>query len=122
MTKIFRTYRFEAAHHLPKVPASHKCHRVHGHNYRVDVSVAGSLDERGFVLDFFELDAIVAPLVAALDHRLINDVEGLENPTAEIIAKWFWDHVCGGLNGLRRRLDVAVRVYETEDCSAEFTA
>ena len=111
---ISRSYRFEAAHHLPKVAPSHKCSRVHGHNYRVEIGVFGPLDERGFVVDFAEIDARAAPLVARCDHRLLNEIIGLENPTAEIIAGWFYDRI-------RLELPVSyVRVFETDDCFAEF--
>lgn len=85
---ICARYSFEAAHHLPLLPDGHKCKRMHGHNYRLDVSVTGTLDERGFVMDYAELDAIVQPLINKLDHRLLNDIGGLENPTSEVLAKW----------------------------------
>jgi 6-pyruvoyltetrahydropterin/6-carboxytetrahydropterin synthase len=83
---------------------------MHGHSYRVDVVVKGPLDRRGFVADFAEIDAQVLPLLGKLDHRVLNDVEGLENPTAELIAAW-----------LLQRLPTceSVRVWETEDCWAE---
>jgi 6-pyruvoyltetrahydropterin/6-carboxytetrahydropterin synthase len=110
---IMRTYRFEAAHFLPLVPDTHKCKRVHGHNYRIDVTVSGPLDERGFVLDFFELDAKVSPLVEQLDHRCLNEIEGIENPTAEIIAKWFADGIAW---------PCTIRVFETPDACAEYAA
>ena len=110
---IGRTYHFEAAHHLPNVPDGHKCKNLHGHNYRVEVVVRGGLDDRGFVRDFAELDAQLAPLLAVVDHRLLNDIKGLENPTAEIIAAWFLQR----LPGCER-----VRVYETGDAWAEVTA
>ena len=109
-TRIGRTYRFEAAHRLPLLPDGHKCKNLHGHNYRIDVVVRGILDPRGFVRDFAEVDAEIIPLVAQLDHRLLNDVEGLDNPTAEIIAAWFYQRI----GGCER-----VRVYETDDCWAE---
>lgn len=83
MVTITRTYRFESAHFLPKVPDGHRCGRVHGHNYRVDVSIAGEPDECGWVMDFYELDQRVKPLINALDHRCLNDIQGLENPTCE---------------------------------------
>jgi 6-pyruvoyltetrahydropterin/6-carboxytetrahydropterin synthase len=118
--QITRTYRFEAAHFLPKVPDSHKCKRVHGHNYRVDVTVRSGLDDRGFVMDFFELDAVVDPIVEELDHRCLNEITLLDNPTAEILAHWFWARVCAHLKRGMSRLDVSVRVYETADCSAEY--
>jgi 6-pyruvoyltetrahydropterin/6-carboxytetrahydropterin synthase len=107
---IGRSYRFEAAHHLPLVAEGHKCRNMHGHSYRMDVMVKGPLDRRGFVADFAEIDAQVLPLLGKLDHRVLNDVEGLENPTAELIAAW-----------LLERLPTceSVRVWETEDCWAE---
>ena len=109
-TRIGRSYRFESAHYLPKVSEGHRCRNLHGHNYRVEVVVKGTLDTRGFVKDFFEVDAVVAPLVAQLDHKLLNEVKGLENPTAEVIARWF----------LERIPDCErVRVSENEDCWAE---
>jgi len=92
-TRIGRTYRFEAAHYLPRVPEGHRCRNLHGHNYRVTIVQCGSLDARGFVKDFAEIDSVVEPLVDQLDHRLLNDVEGLENPTAEVIAAWFFSRI-----------------------------
>jgi 6-pyruvoyltetrahydropterin/6-carboxytetrahydropterin synthase len=113
LTRIGRTYRFESAHRLPNVPDGHKCKNLHGHNYRVEIVVSGQLDDRGFVVDFAEIDAEIAPLIKKVDHRLLNDVEGLENPTAEIIAAWFLQRI----NGCQ-----LVRVYENDDCWAEVTA
>jgi 6-pyruvoyltetrahydropterin/6-carboxytetrahydropterin synthase len=111
-TRIGRSYRFESAHHLPLLPEGHKCKRMHGHNYRIDVVVQGALDARGFVKDFAEIDAEMMPLIKMLDHRLLNEVEGLENPTAEIIASWFFQRIKGC---------ESVRVYENDDCWAEVT-
>lgn len=113
ITRIGRTYRFEFAHHLPLLPNGHKCKNVHGHNYRVDVVLSGTLDARGFVMDFAEIDAEIMPLIKAVDHRLLNEVEGLENPTAEIIATWFFQRIKGC---------ESVRVYENDDCWAEVKA
>lgn len=110
VTRIGRTYRFESAHHLPLLPDGHKCKNVHGHNYRVEVVISGALDARGFVMDFAEIDAEILPLIRKVDHRLLNDVEGLENPTAEVIATWFLQRI----TGCER-----VRVYENDDCWAE---
>jgi 6-pyruvoyltetrahydropterin/6-carboxytetrahydropterin synthase len=107
---IGRSYRFESAHFLPKVPEGHRCRNLHGHNYRVEIVVAGEVDARGFVRDFGEVDAEVAPLIAQLDHKLLNEVPGLENPTAEIIARWFVEHVPSAAR---------VRVWENADCWAE---
>jgi 6-pyruvoyltetrahydropterin/6-carboxytetrahydropterin synthase len=85
---------------------------MHGHNYRIEVVVSGKLDDRGFVADFAEIDADVLPLIKRVDHRVLNDVDGLENPTAEIIAAWFLHRI----NGCE-----LVRVYENDDCWAEVT-
>ena len=112
-TRIGRTYRFESAHFLPKLPEGHKCRNLHGHNYRMEVVLRGALDERGFVKDFAEIDAEIAPLLKLVDHRLLNEVPGLENPTAETIAAWF----------LARIADCErVRIYENDECWAEVTA
>lgn len=115
MISITRSYRFEAAHWLPHVPEGHKCRNMHGHNYRVDVTVNGAgqfggIDARGFVMDFAELDAIVHPLLKLLDHSVINNT--IANPTAEHIAFW----VATGVPQAS-----AVRVYETDDCWADWT-
>jgi len=112
-TRIGRTYRFESAHHLPHLPDGHKCKNLHGHNYRIDVIKQGAPDERGFVQDFAEIDAEIAPLVKMVDHRLLNEVPGLENPTAEVIAAWFFERIA---------YCESVRVYENDDCWAEVTA
>lgn len=109
-TTIGRSYRFESAHFLPKVPEGHRCRNLHGHNYRVEIVLQGEVDERGFVRDFGELDSDIAPLLKRVDHKLLNEVPGLENPTAENIAAWF----------LERLPDATrVRVYENDDCWAE---
>ena len=109
-TTIGRSYRFESAHFLPKVPDGHRCKNLHGHNYRVEIVLTGDVDSRGFVRDFGEIDADVASLLALVDHRLLNDVPGLENPTAEIIAAWFLDRLAAA---------VRVRVWENDDCWAD---
>jgi 6-pyruvoyltetrahydropterin/6-carboxytetrahydropterin synthase len=91
---------FEAAHRLPNVPPEHKCARLHGHSFRAEIHVAGPLDpELGWVVDFADLRAAAEPVRDALDHRYLNEVEGLENPTSEVIAAWIWQRLSavGGL-------------------------
>jgi 6-pyruvoyltetrahydropterin/6-carboxytetrahydropterin synthase len=89
--ELCRDFRFEAAHRLPRVAEGHKCHRLHGHSYRVEVRVVGEVDETtGFLMDFADVDRVVDPVVALLDHRYLNDIEGLENPTSELLARWLW--------------------------------
>ena len=96
---VFRRFGFEAAHYLPHVPAGHKCARLHGHSFRVEVHVTGAVDpDLGWVVDFADIGAAFEPLHDALDHRLLNEVAGLENPTSENLAVWIWDRlVAGGL-------------------------
>lgn len=113
-SRITRRYHFEAAHYLPKVGPEHKCSRMHGHNYEVEVTVDGHLGDNGFIMDFADLDEIVDPVIRLIDHRCLNDTNGLENPTAEIIGRWF----LAKLAPMDRRISM-VRVYETKDCWAD---
>lgn len=107
--EVFKEVRFEAAHRLPEVPASHKCHRLHGHSFRARLGVRGPIDPRlGWVVDFGDVKSAVEPALAQLDHHYLNEVEGLENPTGENIALWIWQHVKPRLPGL-----FEVKVYET---------
>lgn len=115
---ITRRYRFSSAHWLPKVPETHKCHNMHGHNYKVDVTVgmpSGFVGGNGLVLDFFDLDAMVEPLIKMVDHKTLNDIDGLQNPSAELIALWFFGQVQHALYGRHQEL-YGIRVYEEDDC------
>jgi 6-pyruvoyltetrahydropterin/6-carboxytetrahydropterin synthase len=108
-TEIFREFTFEAAHRLPNVPAGHKCSRLHGHSYRVILHVEGNLDPLlGWVMDFGDLKRAFKPIEAQLDHYFLNDIEGLENPTSEVLVRWIWDRLCDDLPQLS-----AVTVRET---------
>jgi 6-pyruvoyltetrahydropterin/6-carboxytetrahydropterin synthase len=99
--EISREYGFEAAHRLPNVPDGHKCARLHGHSFRVVVHVEGPIGETtGWVLDFADVDAVAAPVVDQLDHRYLNDIVGLENPTSERVAEWLWERLEPGLASL----------------------
>lgn len=92
--ELFREFTFEAAHRLPAVPDGHKCGRLHGHSYRVEVHVEGDVDPAtGMVMDFADIKAAVAPIVEQLDHHYLNEVEGLDNPTSENVAEWIWNHL-----------------------------
>ncbi len=89
--EIYKEFNFEAAHLLPNVPPGHKCGRLHGHSFRVEVHVAGPLDSSlGWVMDYADIKTLVKPVIAQLDHYYLNDIPGLENPTSEIIARWLW--------------------------------
>ncbi|WP_330334689.1 6-carboxytetrahydropterin synthase QueD [Streptomyces sp. NBC_00536] len=96
--EIFREFTFEAAHRLPLVPEGHKCARLHGHSYRVDITVSGEVSgDSGWVMDFGEIKAAFRPLHEELDHHYLNEVPGLENPTSEVLARWIWDRLSGTL-------------------------
>lgn len=115
---VGRRYFWEAAHWLPYVPEQHKCRRLHGHNYAAEFIVEGNTDDRGFVIDFWELDDVVKPVVELIDHRCLNDIEGLENPTAEHIARWLFEHVSSNMPVAVTISEV--RVWETKDCWAVY--
>ena len=92
--EIFREFTFEAAHRLTHLPEAHKCSRLHGHSYRVEVRVAGPVGEdTGWVMDFADIKHAFAPLHDQLDHRYLNEVAGLDNPTSENVARWIWDRL-----------------------------
>lgn len=94
MFELRKTFQIEAAHRLPMVPANHKCARLHGHSFVIDIAVEGPLDPNlGWVMDFADLKAAVRPLIQVLDHSYLNEIPGLENPTSECLAIWIWDRL-----------------------------
>lgn len=113
--EIFREFTFEAAHRLPNVAEGHKCSRLHGHSYRIEVRVGGEVgEESGWVVDFADISAAFKPLHAQLDHYYLNEVPGLENPTSEVLARWIWERLAPSLPGLS---EVVVRETCTSGCS-----
>ena len=108
--ELVKTFRFEAAHSLPHVPPGHKCSRLHGHSYRVDIHVSGAPEARtGWLMDFGDIKKAVAPILDALDHRCLNDIPGLGNSTSELLAKYIWDRLHPALPALS-----AVTVWESD--------
>lgn len=114
---ISKQFDFDAAHRLPHVARGHKCARMHGHTYRVEIGVEGEPDKRGMVCDYAEIAAAWAPIGKRLDHHTLNSIRGLENPTTEILAPWI-------LKRIRKSgLPVTfVRVYESATTWCEVRA
>lgn len=109
---IFREFRFEAAHSLPRAPEGHKCRRLHGHSFRVEVVIAGEVaPEKGYLMDYGEIKAAIEPIKLRLDHYCLNDIPGLENPTSEVIASWVW-------NALKPALPMLAEVVVHETCTS----
>jgi 6-pyruvoyltetrahydropterin/6-carboxytetrahydropterin synthase len=112
--ELFKEFAFEAAHRLPRVPDGHKCARLHGHSFRVEVHVEGSVDPvTGWVCDFADLSAAATPVIEQLDHRYLNEIEGLENPTSEVLAHWLWARLLPRLPALS---SIVVRETCTSGC------
>lgn len=101
---------------LPRVAQDHKCRRMHGHSYVITVTVDGDVDaEMGWLIDFTAIDEVVGPVIAQLDHRVLNDIDGLDNPTCELLAGWMWRRIAGGLPVLAELI-----VSETPDSRCVF--
>lgn len=110
--ELRKTFQFEAAHLLPNLPKSHKCRRLHGHSFKVEIVVAGDCDERlGWLMDYAEISRLFKPLWEKLDHRYLNKIRGLENPTSECIAVWIWRR-------LKPKLPLLMEVVVAETCTA----
>ena len=109
--EIFAEFGFEAAHRLPCVPETHPCARMHGHSYQIRIAIKGAVDERiGWVRDFYDIASAFEPFRVQLDHHVLNEVPGLENPTSEHLARWLWQGLSQTLTTL-----TAIEVRETRN-------
>lgn len=114
--RLTREFTFEAAHVLPKAPEGHKCRRLHGHSFRLEVTVEGEVDPAtGWFLDYGVIAAKVEPIRAQLDHYYLNEVPGLENPTSEILARWIWEKLKPARPSLTR-----ITIHETCEAHCEY--
>ena len=110
--EIFKKFTIEAAHRLPNLPEQHKCRRLHGHSFGIEIHVSGSLTPKeGWIMDFADVTRAFQPLYDQLDHHYLNDIPGLENPTSEILAQWIWKR-------LKPALPLLSKVVVRETCTA----
>jgi 6-pyruvoyltetrahydropterin/6-carboxytetrahydropterin synthase len=110
--ELRKTFQFEAAHLLPRLPRTHKCRRLHGHSFQVEVAVAGECDPKlGWLVDYADISGAFKPIWEKLDHRYLNRIRGLENPTSENVAAWIWRR-------LKPRLPWLTEIVVAETCQS----
>ena len=110
--ELRKTFQIEAAHRLPNVPTGHKCARLHGHSWRIEVAIEGPVgNDTGWVMDYADLKAAFQPIHDRIDHNYLNEIPGLENPTSERFAVWLW-------NELKPRLPLLIELVIAETCTS----
>lgn len=113
--ELQKQFSFDASHCLPNLEDGHKCKRLHGHTFKVIITIRGIVDpQKGWVMDFSEITKLVQPLIDQLDHHYLNEIEDLENPTSENIAIWVWDHLKPDLPLLHA---IQIKESETSTCT-----
>jgi 6-pyruvoyltetrahydropterin/6-carboxytetrahydropterin synthase len=112
--EIYKSFRFDAAHRLTGVPPTHKCSAMHGHSYEIQVYLCGPVDKQtGFVMDFGDLVNICEPILKKMDHAILNEIEGLENPTSENMCIWLWNQLKSQVPLLSK---IVIKETETSGC------
>ncbi len=115
--EIYREFKFDAAHRLPNLSAGHRCGNLHGHTFRVFIHIEGVVgNDTGWVRDYGEIKSICTPLIDMLDHKYLNEVPGLENPTSENIALWLWEKIKPSLPEL-----IMIEIKETDSTGCRFS-
>lgn len=110
--ELRKSFQFEAAHLLPHLPRTHKCRRLHGHSFQVEIVVSGECDPAlGWLIDYADISSAFKPLWNRLDHYYLNDIPGLENPTSENLAIWIWRR-------LKPKLPLLSEVVVSETCQS----
>jgi 6-pyruvoyltetrahydropterin/6-carboxytetrahydropterin synthase len=110
--ELRKTFQFEAAHLLPLLPKTHKCRRLHGHSFKVEVAVEGECDPKlGWLMDYADISAAFKPTWKKLDHFYLNEIHGLENPTSENVAAWIWKR-------LKHKLPMLTEIIVAETCQS----
>ncbi len=110
--ELRKSFQFEAAHLLPHLPKEHKCRRLHGHSFTVEIVVAGECDPKlGWLMDYADISKAFKPVWEKLDHFYLNEIPGLENPTSEVLAVWIWQK-------LKTKLPLLAEVVVAETCTA----
>lgn len=112
--QIFKQFTFDSAHFLPNVPDGHKCKEIHGHTYKMIVYMEGDIEaDSGWLMDFGDLKKIIEPIVKSIDHKFLNKIEGLENPTCEMMTIWLWNKIKPNLPSLTK-----IELHETPTSGA----
>lgn len=112
--ELKQTFNIESARYLSKLPAGHPCARIHGHSFKIQLRLVGPLEDAGWVIDYNEIESRVRPILQIVDHRLLNEVEGLANPTSEVLCAWLFDKI---KNVLPQLIQVTVAETPNTECS-----
>ena len=101
--EVYKIFAIEAARSLPNLPDNHPCKNVHGHSFKIIITVDGAIQKvSGFVMDFSDIDIAFKSIFKILDHSYLNDIKGLENPSSENLCKWIWERLSNTLPTLKK--------------------